>query len=131
MRIRKAQLAFEVSSMLDRKMAEIDREYREKSISEIPEEKEGDFGDKYPQYSWKLKSKKLEFPDLSSSLSSRDGGVDEKTQMIIKQMTTLISKSIKEVTLTVSLKQEKKPLEFSVTTYFVDFSKEPSIGMGP
>jgi general secretion pathway protein I len=130
LRIRKAQVAFEVSGLLERKMAEIDRDLRGKSFSEIPEDKEGDFGEKYPQYSWKLKSKKLEFPDISAFLSSREGGVDPMTQMVIRQITEQMAKSIKEVTVTLIKKNEKKDLEFKVTTYYVDYTKEPVLGVG-
>lgn len=133
MRIRKAQTSFEVGAMLERKMAEIDRDLKGKSFAEIPDEKEGDFGDDFPQYTWKMKSKKLEFPDFSSMLASKDNsgsGVDEMTQMMIKQIVDQMSKSIKEVTVTLILKQQNKNYEFNVTTYYVDYTKEPVIGVG-
>jgi phenylalanyl-tRNA synthetase beta chain len=59
--------------------------------------------------------------------------IDEALQAIIKQLTEGLSKMVKEVTVTVIYKAPKsklaKPLEYSVTTYFVDYDKEVSFGM--
>lgn len=130
MRTRKTQQAFEVSALLQRKMAEIEIEYRDKPIEEIPEEKEDNFGDEYPQYSWRLTSKKLEIPDMTSSLFNRDGGVDETTLMLVKQLSETLSKSVKEVTVTVVLTPKTgKTLNYSVTTYFVDYDKPLNLGV--
>lgn len=128
-RLKKTQQAFEVSAMLERKMTDIELEYRGKSLDEIPEEKSGDFGSDYPQYSWKLKSKKLEFPDISSALTAQSGGADQMLMSLVKQLSEYIAKAIKEVKVTVVYTANKKPLEFSVVTYFVDYDKEVSFGM--
>ncbi len=129
MRLRKTQQAFEVSAMLERKMNDIELEYRGKPLTEIQDEREGDFGSEYPQYTWRMKSRELEFPDLSPSLSARDGGADAMLMSLVKQMSEYIGKAVKEVTVTVIYTSDKKPLEFSVTTYFVDYEKEMSLGM--
>ena len=131
MRVRKTQQAFEVAAMLERKMNDIELEYRGKNLEEIPDEKEGDFGDDYKQYSWKLASKKLEFPDISSALSAKDGGADQMLMSIVKQMSEALGKAIKEVTVTVIYTNErsKKSQEFSVTTYFVDYDQNINIGL--
>ena len=128
-RVNKTQTNFELASLLERKMGEIDRLYKEKPLSEIPEEKEDDFGDIYPKYSWKLKSRKFEFPDIASTLSAKEGGVDAMTLSLVKQMTDQISKSVKEVSVTVIFKGPKKNIEVSATTYFIDFDKGISMGM--
>lgn len=128
MRIKKTQHAFEISALLERKMVEIETKYRGKPLEEISEEEEGDFGEEYPQYSWKLSSKKLDFPDIASTLIAREGGADQMLLNIVRQLSDQISKSVKEVTVTVIYKQPKKNLEYSLTTYFVDYDKEMSIG---
>lgn len=129
-RVRKTQLQFEVAALIERKMTELELEYRGKPLDSIPDEKAEDFGDKYPQYSWKMTSKKLEFPDLSSVLTSKDGGADQMTLSLIKQLSDGLSKSIKEVTLTVIYKPESgKPLQYPVTTYFVDYDQAISFGV--
>lgn len=131
LRVRKTQQQFEVATLLERKMTEVEIEFKGKSLDEIPEEKSDNFGDKYPQYSWKLNSKKLEIPDLSSLLGGDDGGGNNQKMMmsLVKQMARR-SKAIKEVTVTVTFKPAKgKPLEYSVTQYFVDYDKEINFGM--
>jgi general secretion pathway protein I len=130
LRVRKTQQQFEVAALLERKMTDIEIEYRGKSLEEIPEEKSEDFGSEYPQYAWKMTSHQLEIPDISSTMGSKDGGVDAFTQQIIKQLTDGLSKAVKEVTVTVIYKEAKpKPLEYSVTTYFVDYDKQLNLGV--
>lgn len=128
LRLRKTQTAFEVSTLLERKMTEVEIEYGGKSLDEIPDEKEGEF-DGVDNYSWKLSSKKLEIPDISSALTAQEGGADQMMMTVIKQMTEALSKGIKEVTVTVIFTGGEKPLEYSVTTYFVDFNKELPLGI--
>jgi len=128
MRVRKTQTAFETSVLLERKMAEIDIEFRGKSLDEIPAEKEGTF-EGADDFAWKMTSKKLEIPDISSTMTAKDGGADQMLLTVIKQMTEALSKTIKEVTVTVIYKKGKKPLEYSVTTYFVDYNKEIPLGI--
>lgn len=130
LRVRKTQQQFEIASMLERKMSDIELEYRGKSTEEIPEEKAEDFGSEFPEYSWKMKSNKLEIPDISSTLTAADGGADELLMSLIKQLTEGMSKAIKEVTVTVIYNNGKgKPLEYSVTTYFIDFEKDLALAV--
>ncbi len=131
LRVRKTQQQFEVASLLERKMTEIELEYRGKPLDQIPDEKGEDFGKEYPQYSWKMTSHKLEIPDLSATLAAK-GEADQFTTMLVKQLTEGLSKAIKEVTVTVILKAKPKSVEYSVTTYFVDYDQElpMSVPMG-
>ena len=48
---------------------------------------------------------------------------------LIKQLTEGLSKAVKEVTVTVIFKGGKKPQEYSVTTYFVDYDREFQMGV--
>lgn len=129
MRVRKTQLNVEVAALLQRKMVEVQIEFRDKPLDSIPEEKADDFGSDYPQYSWKMESKQLEIPDLSATLTSRDGGANEMMISIIKQLSEFMGKAIKEVKVTVIYKGGKKPLEFSATTYFLDYDKDLPLGV--
>ena len=129
-RIRKTQLTFEVASLLERKMTEIELEYRGKPLSEIPEEKTESFGEDYPQYSWTLTSQELAIPDISATMASQEGGVDPFMASLVKQLTEGLSKAVKEVTVKVTYKPPTgKGLNYSITTYFVDFDKEINFGM--
>lgn len=129
LRIRKANLYNNVSILLQKKMTEIEAKYKNKPLSEIPDNESGDFGSDFKQYTWTIKSQDLQFPDLSSVLVSREQGADETMLTIIQQMQEYISKSIKEVKLTVKVKTPIRSLEFSLTTYFVDYDQDFNAGI--
>ncbi|MDG0817442.1 type II secretion system protein [Bdellovibrio svalbardensis] len=133
MRVKKTQLSTEVTALLERKMAEVEMEYTGKPLDSIPEEKEDDFGSDYPQYSWKMESKEFEVPDISATLTATDkgNGVDELQLTMMKTLTQHLSKTIKEVKVSIIYKGGKKPLQFSATQYFVDYDKEISMPSGP
>lgn len=130
MRVRKTQLNVEVAALLQRKIVELQIEYRDKPLESIPEEREDDFGSEYPQYSWKMTSKQFEVPDLSATMASKEGsgGNNEMLINIVKQLSEYIGKAVKEVKVSVIYKGGKKPIEYSVTTYFVDYNKDLPIG---
>jgi general secretion pathway protein I len=132
LRLRKTQTQYELALLLEKKMGEVEMEFRGEPLTSIPEEKEGDFGSDYPQYKWKLTSQKLVFPDLSQLMNSQEGGSSQGDNpllsMMMQQVTSLITQGAKEVTLTVSLhKEDVKPLEYSITTLFVDINSNPGI----
>lgn len=135
MRVKKTQLSTEVAALLDRKMTEIEMEYAGKSLESI-QDKEDDFGSEYPQYSWKMTAKEFEVPDISATLTVNQkggNGVDELQLTMMKTLTQHLSKTIKEVKVSIIYKGGKKPLEFSATQYFVDYDKEipmPSMPSG-
>ncbi|MEY4615391.1 MAG: hypothetical protein RJB66_351 [Pseudomonadota bacterium] len=121
--IKKAKQQYEVSLLLERKLTELDLEFRGKPLTEIPEEREEDFGKEYPEAKWKMKSKEFEFPDISPLLKSGDGNSDEMTMMIFKKLADNFKKTVKEVKVTVMVKEGKKTKEFSAVTYFVDYDQ--------
>ncbi|MFP5519207.1 MAG: type II secretion system protein [Bdellovibrionia bacterium] len=127
-RLKKTQLTTEISALLERKMVEIEAEYAGKPLEAIPEEQSEDFGEDYPQYSWELQSKELEVPDLSASLTAREGGANEMLIMVIRQLSEHLSKSVKEVKVSIVYKGGKNPIRYSATTYFVNYDKPLSIG---
>ena len=122
-RLRKTQIQVQLAALLERKVTEVEREYKNKSLDSIPEEKEDDFGSDTPDYSWSLNSRKLEIPDLTSTLTSREGGADPQMMQIMKAFTEHLSKSIKEVKITVIYKDKKKPITADVTIYIVDYDR--------
>lgn len=131
-RIKKTQRNVEIASLLERKLAEIDMKYRGKSVESIPES-EGDEFEGFPEYSWKLQSKKFELPDLTPMLIGRDGGVDQMMMTLMKQFSEHLSNSIKEVKVTIIFKNKDKEFEYSATLVFVDYDKQlplPSIPGG-
>jgi prepilin-type N-terminal cleavage/methylation domain-containing protein len=112
-----------LSFLLQKKMTEYEVKYKEKP-AEIPEEAEGDFGDDYKAFKWTMKSKKLEIPDLAAGLTSREGGATEIELMIVKQLTEMIEKAVRELQVTVIWKRDKQEVKHSLTTYLVEYSKD-------
>ncbi|MCB9026858.1 MAG: type II secretion system protein [Bdellovibrionaceae bacterium] len=130
MRIRKTALNNNVAVLLERKMTELEALYRDKNLDEIPEEDSGDFGSDFKQYRWAMKSQKFEMPDISSVLISRDEGANDMLLTVIKQTQEFISKSMKEVTLSVFVKTPTREVEYSISTYFVTYDEELNFGGG-
>lgn len=122
-RLVKTQAQVQIAALLERKVAEIEREYKNKSLESIPEEKEDNFGSDLAQYSWKLKSRKLEIPDLSATLTAQDGGASSSMLEIMKTFTDHLSKSVKEVNISVTYNEGRKPLTADVTIYMVDYDR--------
>lgn len=122
-RLRKTQIQVQIAALLERKVTEIEREYKGKSLESIPEEKEDNFGSELPGYTWKLKSKKLEIPDISASLTAQDGGADASLILLMKTFTEHLSKSIKEVNISVINTEGRKPLVADVTIYMIDYDR--------
>lgn len=122
-RLRKTQVQVQIAALLERKVTEVEREYKNKSLESIPEEKEDNFGSELPEYSWKLKSKKFEMPDLSAMLTSQSGGADATLLSLMKTYTEYLGKCVKEVNISVTFKDGKKPVVADVTIYMMDYNK--------
>lgn len=116
----------EMSALLERKMLDLELEYSESSLDSIPDEKAEDFGSDFPQYSWKMTSKKMDFPDIGAALTSQSGGAAQELLSIMNQFKEHLNKSVKEVKMTIIYKGAKKNLEASATRYFIDYNREPS-----
>ena len=123
-RVKKTQLATQVTALLERKMVEVEMEYGDKPLDSIPEEKTDDFGSDYPQYSWRLNSREFALPDLTATMTAKAGGADEMMLTMMRTLSDHLAKSVKEVKVTVIYKTGKKKLEYSATQYFVDYDRE-------
>ena len=132
-RLRKTQIQVQLTALLERKVTEIEREYKNKSLDTIEDEKEDKFGGEIPDtYSWKMTSKKLEIPDLSQGLVAQEGGADQSLITLMKTFTDYLSKSIKEVKISVINTELGKPLIADVTIYMIDYDKPlPVPGAAP
>jgi general secretion pathway protein I len=136
-RLRKTQVQVQMAALLERKIVEIEREYKGKPIDTIPEEKSDTFGSDLPEYSWKMTSQKLELPDISPLLSAQadagggSGGVKMDLQSLMKMFTEHISKSIREVKIEIIYADKKKPITVDVVIYMIDYDKQlPIPGAG-
>jgi len=126
-RLRKMKMNHQVAFLLDYKVADIEKEYRN-DMSLLPEEDEGDFevmGKEYKDFTWTLTSKKFELPDLTSFLAAQsDEPVDQMLGMMMKQLSEFFSLAVKEVTVTVIYTFNKKSVKYSATTFLIDFNQQ-------
>ncbi len=134
MRIEKARVNANTAALLERKMTELDLEYRGKPISDIKEEDGGTFGEDFAQYRWEMRSKEFEMPDVSGMMSGQNqdnsnSSGNEMMTLIVKTVTDYVKTAVKEVTVTVYYRKNEKLKETSqaIATYFVDYSKPLSI----
>ena len=111
-----------VTSLLKSKTTELEIKYAQSGFGSVPEEEDGDFGDEFPDLTWKSEVRILEFPDLTPLMMAKDGSIDEMTRTIVKQMTGHFSKNIKEMRVTITWKAKAKPVEYSTTTYLVNYA---------
>jgi prepilin-type N-terminal cleavage/methylation domain-containing protein len=131
-RVRSARINNNIANLLEQKMTEIEVEYQDKSIDEVKDADSGDFGPLYPGYRWEMKSQAFEMPDLTGTLTAKDGGADSMLITIVSAMTEYFKQSVKEVSVTVFFKSKKgTELKHAVTTYLIDYTKElPMPGLG-
>ena len=126
-RLNKSQLNHNVANLLERKMTEIEILNKGKKFEEIKESMEGDFKG-FPNYRWTMISQEFEMPDMQPILAAQGDGIDETLGIIIKQMGEHIKKSVKEIKVTIYVKHKKKEIEYSATTYHIDYEKELDLG---
>ncbi|MBY0386109.1 type II secretion system GspH family protein [bacterium] len=136
LRLKKMKMNHQVAYLLDLKVSELERKYRNE-ITLLPEEDEGDFKDLspvYKDYSWKLVSKKFELPDLTPLLAQ--GGASKTNPMmtmVLQQMSDFFNQSVKELTVTVVYKYKKNTVQFSASTFLIDYTQVlpmPNLGGG-
>lgn len=122
-RLQKTQVQVQLAALLERKIVELEREFRSQPLDAVKEEDTGDFGAELPDYTWEMKSQKVEFPDLSGII----GGVGENQNLdlasIMKLFSEHLSKSVKEVKVTVKYAKLKKPITVDVVFYIVDYDR--------
>ena len=121
LRIKKLETKNTIYSLLQQKMAEVEKEYEEGSLTEIPEilEEPLEGGIR-----WRLESRFLELPDLASLLTAQEGGTQASLIYITQQVQQYLKKSVKEVRVSLLLPskkgKEKGPI-YSLSTYFIQY----------
>ncbi len=110
-----------IASLMKRKITELELKFKNEDLSLIPESESGDFGDRFPNYTWYYTTQAIEFPNLSSLFVAQDGGADETTLIIVEQLTSHFSKSIRELKLNIVWKSGKRTMEYPVVTYITRF----------
>jgi general secretion pathway protein I len=133
LRLKKMKINNQVAYLLDFKVSELERKYRNE-ITLLPEEDEGDFvdlGKEYKDYTWKMKSKKFELPDLTPLLSQQKENANPMMTMLLDQMTDFFNQSVREMTVTLVYKIKKNTVQYSASTFLIDYNQPlpmPNLG---
>jgi general secretion pathway protein I len=128
LRVRKTTVYNNVSQLLERKIVELETKYSKKTFGEIKDEA-GDFGPDFPQYRWTFSVQPFAMPDMTPVLTSQNEGADQMLLTVVTKMREVVNKAILEATVTVYVKAGNKETPFSVTTYFVDYNSQVSLGI--
>ena len=121
LRIKKLNIRNKAYGLLQQKMAEVEKEYENGPLTEIPEILEEEI-EGHPGIRWRLESQPLEFPDLTPLLTSQDGGAQASLIYIIGKVQEYLKMSVKEVRVTLLLPVTKqKTQSYSVSTYFIQY----------
>jgi prepilin-type N-terminal cleavage/methylation domain-containing protein len=126
LRIRKMRLNNQAAFLLDYKVAETEKRFRNE-ITLLPDDEAGtfdDLGKEYRNFSWVLKSKKFEMPDISGFLKQNKNGADPIMTMVMEQMKNYFDQAAKEVTITVVYSFGKDKVKYSATTFLIDFNQQ-------
>ena len=105
-------------------MTELEFEWSKKALHTIPAEDKGDFENE-KHFSWSVKTQPLSFAESEKifNLIAEQAG---ELAGIIQQ---LLNSAVLEVKLTIHFSKNTKKNSYSLSTYIVDYSKQPNIGM--
>lgn len=123
-RLQKTKTQVELAALLERKIVELEREFKGQPLDSIKEEDTGDFGTELEGYTWEMKSQKVEFPDLSAIIGGASGEAQNvDLTSIMRLFSEHLSKSVKEVKVTVTYTKTKKPISVDVVFYLIDYDR--------
>ena len=122
MAYRKGRQINVITHLLQKQTTEMELRFKNESLI-TDRELEGDFGTDYPNLSWKTEIKALQFPDLAPLLVSQEGGANQITLTVIRQMSTQLSQAIKEMKVSVLWKNQNNVATYSVTTYLISYNQ--------
>ena len=118
------------AAMLARnQMIETEFKFQKKKFEEMRTEETGTFKPPFQDYQWKTVVKEVQFPNLAAleggdSSSNKKAETTEGSEQMAKMVTQFMSKALREVTVTVTLKQGSREQSYSLTTYWVDLNHE-------
>lgn len=126
LRLRKMKMNYQAAYLLDYKVADIERQWS-KRFQQIPEEDQGDFallGKDYKDYTWKMTSKKFELPDLAGIINANSNSPDTGfITMMMEQLTEYFNQAAREVTVTIIYTFRKNKVQYSASTFIIDFDR--------
>ncbi|MBS1958684.1 MAG: prepilin-type N-terminal cleavage/methylation domain-containing protein [Bdellovibrionales bacterium] len=125
-----------VAMLAKNAMIQAEREIEGKTFDETKKEASGTFDAPYSDFKWERKIKEITFPNImdssgvgagapgdassASSSAASDQMKDPNVEKIVKTATNYLSKSTREVTITILWTEKKQEQSFIVSQYWVD-----------
>jgi prepilin-type N-terminal cleavage/methylation domain-containing protein len=122
-----------VATLARNTLVEAEREIQGKTFDETKKEASGKFDPPFSEYSWERKIKEITFPNLLNSQSGggtktdqKEGaqGVDPNVERVVKIATNYLSKSSREISITIKWKDKGEEQKYNVSQYWVDLNHE-------
>lgn len=125
----RARTVSTVAMLARNQMIETEFKFQGKKFEEMKTEESGRFKPPFQDYEWKTVVKDVSFPNLSAiggggSGSDKKAESTEGSEQITKMVTQFMSKALREVTVTVTMKQGGREQSYSLSTYWVDLNHE-------
>jgi prepilin-type N-terminal cleavage/methylation domain-containing protein len=114
-----------VAMLAKNAVIEAEREISGKSFTEVKEEESGQFKPPFQDYRWERKISEVKFPQvLDQAQQKKDevNTVDENTMRVVKIATNYLSKSSREINVTIKWTENKQEQKYSVSQYWVDLN---------
>lgn len=122
-----------VAMLAKNALIEAEREVSGKSFTEVKDEESGQFNTPFEDYRWERKVKEIKFPDIAmqgaDDAASKEmiKTIDENALRVMKIATSYLSKSTREITVTIKWTEKKEEQKYSVSQYWVDLNHEINI----
>jgi prepilin-type N-terminal cleavage/methylation domain-containing protein len=122
-----------VATLARNTIIDAERELQGKTFEEVKEKSTGKFDAPYSDYSWERVIKEVTFPNITgagagggSEASAGAGGSTEVpgVERVVKIATAYLSKSTREITVTIRWTDHKEDQNFTVSQYWVDLNHE-------
>lgn len=129
LRNKSSQIKTEAAQLLQKKILEIETEYKNR-FSALPTEKQtGTFeGNRYKRYSWEWEVQEIDIPDISAIVDPE--GKEAMVVAVLENFRKYMNQSIREVQVTVSYQVGKlKPQKFIVPFYIINYDNPISLGI--
>ena len=133
-----------VATLAKNTLIDTERELQGKTFDEVKTDSNGKFDPPYSEYSWERKIKEITFPNImgpgaggntagAAGGSSSGGGASDSgaagatapgIERVVKVATTYLSKSSREITVTIKWIEKKEDQQFTVSQYWVDLNHQ-------
>ena len=124
-RVEKSRSIQKVTTLLQQKMSELESEYKNENIFNLPSEDKGIFEGE-PDYVWRYETHSLEMPSTLTLLSVQGFPQTEMNVEVMNLTKEVLTNTVIELKLTITYTKTKKSADYSLVSYFVNYGNIPS-----